>query len=90
MDYWSPNNSEQRKQEEQQVKKWRHKEYTLQGNFKILWVFMIAVTILEIIFFEEIGVWIGTENGMIVFLVESGMFILSILIFSIVLFRIRK
>ena len=51
---------------------------------------MIAVTILEIIFFEEIGVWIGTENGMIVFLVESGMFILSILIFSIVLFRIRK
>jgi len=90
LDYWTPANSEQRKQEEQQAKEWRHKEYTLQENFRILWIFMIIFAILEIIFFGKVGVWLGIDNAIIIFFMLGGAFILSTLVFAIVLFRLRK
>ena len=90
LDYWSPANSEQRRQEEQQAKEWRYKEYTLQENFKILWIFMIIFAILEIIFFGKVGLWLGITNGMLVFLILGGGFIVITLIFAMILFCLRK
>lgn len=91
LDYWSPVNSEQRKKDEQMAKLWEYREYTLQGNFKILWVFMIIGTILEIIFYNEIILWLGMENNdVFTFLVLGGAFIIITLIFAAILFCFRK
>ena len=90
LDYWSSTNSEQRRQEEQQVKEWRYKEYTLQENFKILWGFMIIFAILEIILFGKAGLWLEIDNPMIIIFMMGGAFIIITLVFAAILFGLRK
>ena len=57
-DYWRPSNSEQREQIEQKVKEWEHKKYLLEENFKMLWVFMVILTLVGLILFRKIGIWL--------------------------------
>ena len=89
-DYWRPSNIEERERIEQEVKEWEHKKYRLKENFKMLWVFMVILTLVGLILFRKIGILLAISNWMLVCLILVGFFIIASLIFATIIFMFRK
>ena len=88
--YYSNENASQREREKREAKWWRQREEVLNTNFKILWLFIILITVVACILFEHIGVWINIYNSMLLFAVVSGIEMGIIAVFAFILFGLRK
>ncbi len=76
-----------RKEQLEEQKRIKRREYRMVGSFRLLWAVMLALTVLAVVHLERLGIWLAIEDRWVLLAVACGILVLICTMLAVVLFR---